>query len=86
LILLGGPHEARPSVENVDRTIENLQKVPSVFMVWGGISSAGGSIKVWTGSAGDAEAWEEVREAIVALGAQEEGMEGPAEEGPVQGP
>jgi hypothetical protein len=52
----------------------------------GGISSAGGSVAGRTGGAGDAEAWEEVREAIVALGAQEEVTEGPAEEGPVQGP
>jgi hypothetical protein len=45
----------------------------------------GGSITGWTGSAGDAEAWEEVQEAIVALGAQEEVTEGPAEEGSVWG-
>jgi hypothetical protein len=60
LILLGVPHEARPSIEDVDRMIENLQKVPGVFMVRRGISSVGGSVVIWTGSVGDAEAWEEV--------------------------
>jgi hypothetical protein len=32
LILLGGLHEARPSVKDIDRMIENLQKVSGVFM------------------------------------------------------
>jgi hypothetical protein len=32
LIPLGGPHEARPSVEDVDRMIKNLEEVSSVFM------------------------------------------------------
>jgi hypothetical protein len=53
----------------------------------GGIgSSVRGSVSTQTGSAGDAEAWEEVQEAIVALGAQEKVADGPAEKGPVRGP
>jgi hypothetical protein len=50
-------------------------------------SLMGGSENNWAGGADEAaEAWEEVQEAIVALGAQEEVVEGPAEEGPAQGP
>jgi hypothetical protein len=35
LVLRSGPGLAQPLIENIDRTIEDLQEVPSVFMVRG---------------------------------------------------
>jgi hypothetical protein len=50
-------------------------------------SSAGGSMPIQTGDAGEAtEAWEEAQETLGAFGAWEVVTEGPAEEGPVWGP
>jgi hypothetical protein len=64
---------------------KTFRRFPVCSWHGGGISSARGSSCSRTGSAGDAEAWEEVQEAIVALGAQEEVADGPAEEGPAWG-
>jgi hypothetical protein len=50
-------------------------------------SSMGGSEKDQAGGAGEAaEAWEEAQETLGAFGAWEVVADGPAEEGPAQGP